>query len=170
MIQAVVKMFFKKKNKVQSADEIYEVIKKTYIQNNYECQFDDANKMVIANFKGDDLPIGTAISISEETMTLYVHCRLMFEVPEHGVDMILKEFNNLNNMIAAGSFFLETDTKAPMFRLVHFYDLAPVTPDVISKLLGIAVGVTDLHDGRLKEMIPEEWKVAPADVDLMMYR
>ena len=94
----------------------------------------------------------------------------MFEIPENSRQMVLNEFNNLNSKIAAGAFFLDGENMEPTFRLVHFYDLAPLTTDAIDKLLAIAVGVTDVHDGRIKELVPEEWKVQPTEFDSMMYR
>ncbi|MBE6525625.1 MAG: hypothetical protein IJF47_02610 [Candidatus Methanomethylophilaceae archaeon] len=163
-------MFGLRRKKVQTADEVFEVIKKTFTKNNYECKFDEENRIAVALFKGDDLPIASAISINEETATVNFHCKLMFEIPENSRQMVLNEFNNLNSKIAAGAFFLDGENMEPTFRLVHFYDLAPLTTDAVDKLLAIAVGVTDVHDGRIKELVPEEWKVQPTEFDSMMYR
>ncbi len=144
--------------KKQSGKEVFDIVKGYYDHNGFKYRSDDENLILASSFGGDDLPIGIIVHVNSDASTLQFSARLMFEVPEHAKQMMLEELNALNNQISIGCFYLEDVN--PVYKVVHFYEGSKVTEDTVEMLQQITLKITDMHDGMLKDKLPEEWKVA----------
>lgn len=104
---------------------------------------------------GDDLPIGMAIMIDQSNMTLNLYCYVMVDIPEHAESKVLPMINTLNNTINNGGFYLSEDGDRIYFKIVQsFFDIVPSSKQ-IAHLITIALKTVDMHDGKLKDALPE---------------
>lgn len=104
---------------------------------------------------GDDLPIGMAIMIDQSNMTLNLYCYVMVDIPEHAESKVLPMINTLNNTINNGGFYLSEDGDRIYFKIVQsFFDSVPSSKQ-IAHLITIALKTVDMHDGKLKDALPE---------------
>lgn len=123
---------------------------------NLRLEYEDSEAGFIGlRVMGDDLPIGMAIMVDEDNMTLNLYCYVMVDIPEHAESKVLPMINKLNNTINNGGFYLSEEGDRIYFKIVQsFFDSLP-SPKQIAHLITIALKTVDMHDGKLKDALPE---------------
>ncbi|MBR2254527.1 MAG: hypothetical protein IJ856_01705 [Candidatus Methanomethylophilaceae archaeon] len=117
--------------------------------------YETTGDKITLGVKGDDFPIGMAIVPNEECKTLNIYCVVMFEIPEHARSKLIPELNSLNNTINNGGYFMTEDSRI-IFKIVQSYNDCIPSVKTLDDLIGWAFSTVDAHDGKLKELIPED--------------
>lgn len=151
---------FKRKGKAKS---VKNAVCKALDSFDYDYEVSEEGEAVYLTAEGGDLPLGMILAADEEHKTLNIYCRLMFEVPPSRRKELAVELNNINNTINNGSFHLDAEDGYITFKIIQSYRDGVPSQDLIKHLILISLHTADLHDGELKNMIPE-------DAREMMYR
>ncbi len=154
-------MFGRKKS--QNPDDVYKIVQKACEASNFKYQKDDENKTLIMTVQGDDLPITMVASVYPEEELLNVTCGLMFEIPPNKHESVISALNDINSSTLMGSFSLSREKNMIFYQLYQTYSGTKLSVDTVNKILLIAIGITDRHDGELKKLLPDDW-------DTGMYR
>lgn len=120
---------------------------------------EEEDKAVFFNIQGDDLPIAVALNANDETNSMFIFEKLMFDVPPAENTNIAVAINRINTDLPFGSFHLDTDVGSLFFKYSWiFTGQSPPEPERIAGIVKLAIDTVDEHDGDLKELMDSSWK------------
>jgi hypothetical protein len=145
------------RQKTQAPEEVFDLLCRACDDNKLKYEADKEKYIIAAKLQGDDLPISLAACVYPNEEIVDITCGLMFEIPPHRHEHIVSALNDINVSTIMGAFTLNRERNMIFYQLYQTYTGCRITKETMAKLIAVAVGITDKHDGKLKELLPDDW-------------